>query len=146
MTVTTEFSRLPCVGHHDLYDAALHSSATDNRERVRSARLEAARLCGSCPRPCAEKVTPPSPARRPAPSTPVLPAPADADDADAVRLVLVGHLPPRALTAAEKRYLVRVLHAQGLVDRQIAARLGSSITAVWTLRTALGLAAHKHLD
>ena len=144
MTVTLDAPLLPCLGHHDLYDTVLHSSANANRDRVRSARREATRICRSCPQKCEQLVTPPPPIRKPPTAAPVKPAPADTDDADAVQVVLDGHLPPRTLTAEERQYVVLLLHAQGLIDRQIAGRLGLGLTTVWTIRTGLGLPAHAH--
>jgi transcriptional regulator of acetoin/glycerol metabolism len=65
--------------------------------------------------------------------------PARADDADVVRSVLEGRLPSRVLTVEERRDLVRALHAQGLIDQEIAARLDVSRSTAWKTRTALGL-------
>lgn len=136
MTVTLDAPPTPCRGKHRIYDLALHTTY-GKAEAVRDARKVAASLCASCPAPCANKVTPPPPCRREPRRVRVLPA--QADDPDVIRSVLEGRLPSRVLTVEERRYLVTVLNAQGLIDQDIAARLNVSRSTAWKTRTSLGL-------
>jgi hypothetical protein len=53
----------PCVGAHDLFDAALYPSRETPAGVVRQARLDASRLCAGCPRPCDQPVKRPAPQR-----------------------------------------------------------------------------------
>jgi predicted DNA-binding protein (UPF0251 family) len=135
MTITLDIPPTPCRGKYRLYDLAQHTTCA-NAADVWEARSVAARLCGSCPAPCESKVIAPQGRHKP---RRVRVLPARADDADVVRSVLEGRLPSRVLTVEERRDLVRALHAQGLIDQEIAARLDVSRSTAWKTRTALGL-------
>jgi hypothetical protein len=55
--VDAQNSRLPCVGNAQIYDALFAEEPSEQRER---AQATASALCGRCPRPCPDKVTPAS--------------------------------------------------------------------------------------
>ena len=61
----------------------------------------------------------------------------DIDEA-AVQRIVDGD-PPDHTTVGEREEAVRRLHAYGLNDREIADRIGHSISMVWNTRTRLGL-------
>jgi hypothetical protein len=51
---------LPCIGNADLYDALFDDVPEGQRQ---AAQAKAAALCGRCPSPCPQKVTPDAQAR-----------------------------------------------------------------------------------